>query len=80
MGCMVNQNISSAEDVYPLNFGTGTNTATSFTISDNSNNVVNSRWIMTNGIVLDEVRVILSTDSATTVNVHLMSFDFISGS
>ena len=80
MGCMVNQNISSAEDVDPLNFGTGTNPATSFTISDNSNNVVNSMWIMTNGIVLDEVRVILSTDSATTVNVHLMSFDFVSGS
>jgi len=76
MSCMTGSHQQLSEDFTPLSFGSGTNPATSYTFSTNSDDVVSSMWIMSNGIILDEVRIIAGADGSATVNFHLMSFDF----
>jgi hypothetical protein len=56
--------------------GTGTDPATSLTISDTAHSVVRCYWWVPDAIVIDEVKWLLGADAATgdTCRAHLMSY------
>ena len=55
-------------------FGTGTDPATTLSISSGAENIVPVLWYVPTAITIDEVRVIASTDAADTLNFHLFSY------
>ena len=55
-------------------FGTGTDPATTLSISSGAENIVPVLWYVPTAITIDEVRAIASTDSADTLNFHLFSY------
>ena len=59
--------------------GTGTNPATSLTISSDAKELIPSLWILQQNITLDSVQYIIASDAASTVNIHVMSYDIVSG-
>jgi len=59
--------------------GTGTNPATSLTISSDAKELVPSLWILQQNITLDSVQYIIASDAASTVNIHIMSYDIVAG-
>tara|TARA_Y100001973_G_C5160786_1_gene313408 strand:+ start:640 stop:1425 length:786 start_codon:yes stop_codon:yes gene_type:complete len=60
-------------------FGSGTDPATTLTISSGAENIVPVLWYVPVAITIDEVRVIASTDSADTLNFHLFSYTMATG-
>ena len=62
-----------------VGFGTGTDPATTFTISSQAEFVVPLLWYIPVAITIDEVRVIASTDAAETLNFHLFSYAMATG-
>jgi len=65
-----------------LDFGTGTDPATTFTLSSseaNANALVGSIWYIQSAITIDEVRVIGGGEAADTVNFHLFSYTIATG-
>jgi len=55
-------------------FGTGTDPATTLSISSGAENIVPLLWYIPVAITIDEVRVIASTDASDTLNFHLFSY------
>ena len=65
-----------------LDFGTGTDPATTFTLSSseaNTNALVGSIWYIPVAITIDEVRVIAGGEAADTINFHLFSYTIATG-
>lgn len=65
-----------------LDFGTGTDPATTYTLGSselNANALVGSTWYIPAAITIDEVRVIAGGEAADTINFHLYSYDMASG-
>ena len=65
-----------------LDFGTGTDPATTFTLSSseaNANALVGSIWYIPSAITIDEVRVLGGGEAADTVNFHLFSYTIATG-
>ena len=68
--------------VTPLTFGTGTDPATTYTLSSseaNANALTMSIWYIPVAITIDEVRVIAAGEAADTVNFHLFSYTIATG-
>ncbi len=66
----------------PLDFGTGTDPATTYTLGSselNANALVGATWYIPAAITIDEVRVIAGGEAADTINFHLYSYDMASG-
>ena len=59
--------------------GTGTNPATSLTLSSASHELVPALWILQGNITIDEVQYIMGSDAASTVNIHIMQYDIVTG-
>ena len=60
--------------------GTGTNPATSLTLSSASHELVPALWILQQDIALDSIQYILASDAASNINIHVMQYNIISGS
>ena len=69
-----------------LNFGNGSDPATSFTTADGSATdaslLINKMWYVPDGIIIDEITSIEGANNANgdTTRMHLYSYDFTSGS
>lgn len=59
--------------------GTGTNPATSLTLSSAAHELVPCIWILQGNITIDEVQYIMGSDAASTVNIHIMQYDVVTG-
>jgi hypothetical protein len=59
--------------------GTGTNPATSLTLSSASHELVPALWMLQGNITIDEVQYIMGSDAASTVNIHIMQYDIVTG-
>ena len=70
---------SSATTLALVSFGTGTDPATSYTLSTGAEHLVPCYWYIPIAITLDEIRVIASADGATTLNFHLFSYTMATG-
>ena len=76
---------SYSAEIYPPNFGTGTDPATTFTTSSasgyNADELAICLWYLFDPIRIDAIRVFQGADQATgdTNRFHLMSYDFTSG-
>ena len=74
----------NAEDI--VGFGTGTDPATSYTTADgaatDASNLISMIWYVPDNIEIDAIYSIEGSDNATgdTTRMHLMSYDFTSGS
>ena len=65
-----------------LDFGTGTDPATTYTLGSseaNANALVGSIWYIPVAITIDEVRVIAGGEAADTINFHLFSYTLATG-
>ena len=60
--------------------GTGTNPATSLTVASAAIELIPSLWILQQNITLDQINYAISADGSSTANIHLMSYDVVSGS
>ena len=69
----------SGIDFTSIDFGTGTDPATTFSLSSGAEYIVPILWYIPTSITIDEVRVIASTDAADTLNFHLFSYAMASG-
>ena len=58
----------------------GTNPVTSLTISSVSKELVPSLWILQQNISLQSVQYVMASDAASTINVHVMQYDLLTGS
>ena len=59
--------------------GTGTNPATSLTLASASHELVPALWIVQGNITIDEVQYIMGSDAASTINLHIMQYDIVTG-
>ncbi len=59
--------------------GTGTNPATSLTIASAALELVPSIWLLESNITLDSIQYVMASDAASTVNIHVMSYDLQTG-
>ena len=59
--------------------GTGTNPATSVTVASAALELVPSLWILQQNITIDQIQYIMSSDAASTINLHLMSYSIVTG-
>lgn len=59
--------------------GTGTNPATSLTISSSAKELVAGLWILQANITIDEIYYVMSSDAASTINLHVMQYDIVAG-
>ena len=59
--------------------GTGTNPATSLTVSSVAEQLVPSLWLLQQNITIDQIQYVMSADGSTTVNLHVMSYDVATG-
>ena len=69
----------SATFVPTTGFGTGTDPATTLTISANSEYILPSLWYIPTAITIDEVRVLGVSAAAETLNFHLFSYAMATG-
>lgn len=60
-------------------FGTGTDPATTYSLSSGASHITPLYWYVPIAITIDEVRVIASTDAADTLNFHLFSYAMATG-
>ena len=60
--------------------GTGTNPATSLTISSDAKELVAGIWILQSNITIDEIQYVMSSDAASTIDLHVVSYTITSGS
>ena len=60
--------------------GTGTNPATSLTISSAAEQLIPMVWVLKANMTIDEVHYIMSCDASSTVNLHVCSYDIVTGS
>tara|TARA_R100000808_G_scaffold3783_1_gene13006 strand:+ start:3482 stop:4294 length:813 start_codon:yes stop_codon:yes gene_type:complete len=60
--------------------GNGTNPSTSVTISNNSLHFIPCVWLLQQNITIQEIQYILSAEGSTTINVHVMAYDLVTGS
>ena len=60
--------------------GTGTNPATSLTVASAAKELVPSLWILQQNITLDSINYAMSSDAASTINIHVMSYTIVVGS
>ena len=60
--------------------GTGTNPATSLTITSAAIELVPSLWILQQNITLDSVQYILASDGSSSINIHIMQYAIVTGS
>ena len=66
----------------PITFGTGTDPATTYTLSSseaNASALTMSIWYIPAAITIDEVRVIAAGEAADTINFHLFSYTMATG-
>ena len=73
---------SGGSGLTSLDFGTGTDPATTYTLGSseaNANSLVGSIWYVPVAITIDEVRVIAGGEAADTINFHLFSYTMTSG-
>ncbi len=59
--------------------GTGTNPATSLTLSSASHELVPALWIVQGNMAIDEIQYIMGSDAASTINIHIMQYDIVVG-
>ena len=59
--------------------GTGVNPATSLTIASVAEQFVPSVWLLQQNITIDAIQYIMSSDAASTINLHVMSYSFQTG-
>ena len=59
--------------------GTGTNPATSLTLASASQELVPALCIAQGNIAIDEVQYIMGSDAASTINLHIMQYDIVTG-
>ena len=59
--------------------GTGTNPATSLTLASASHELVPALWIAQGNIAIDEIQYIMGSDAASTINLHIMQYDMVTG-
>jgi hypothetical protein len=59
--------------------GTSANPATSLTIASASLELIPCLWILRSNITISEISYCLASDAASTVNIHAMRYDFVSG-
>lgn len=59
--------------------GSGTNPATSLTISSAGAQFVPSVWLLQANITIDAIQYIMTSNAASTVNLHVMSYSFQTG-
>ena len=60
--------------------GNGTNPATSLTLASAAEQFVPSVWLLQANITIDQVQYIMSADASTTINLHVNSYSFVTGS
>ena len=60
--------------------GTGTNPATSLTVASAALELIPSLWVLQQNIKIDQIQYIMSSDAASTINIHLMSYSIVTGS
>ena len=60
--------------------GTGTNPATSLTVTSAAEQLVPSLWLLQQNITIDQIQYVMSADGSTTINLHVMSYDLATGS
>ena len=72
--------VSNTDWTPPADFGTGTDPATSLSLSSGAENFVPVLWYIPTAITIDEVRVIGSSDAADALNFHLYSYAMATGS
>ena len=58
----------------------GENPATSLTLASVAEQLVPSVWVLIDNIYIDAVHYDVSCDGASTANIHLMSYDYVTGS
>ena len=60
--------------------GNGTNPSTSLTLASAAEQFTPSVWLLQQNITIDAVQYIMSSNAASTVNLHVMSYSFATGS
>jgi hypothetical protein len=60
--------------------GTGTDPATSLSVSSAAEQFVPSVWILQGDITINEINYVMSADGSTTANLHVNSYSIVSGS
>ena len=60
--------------------GTGTNPATSLTVASASHELIPVVWIVQGNIAIDEAHYVMGSDAASTINLHIMQYDIVTGS
>ena len=58
----------------------GTNPVASLTIATVAKELITSIWILQQNITLDSVQYLLASDAASTINIHVMQYDIVTGS
>ena len=59
--------------------GTGTNPATSLSISSAALELVPSIWLLQQNITIDSIQYIMASDAASTINLHVMEYAIVAG-
>ena len=59
--------------------GSGTNPVTSLTLSSASHELAPVLWMLQGNITIDEVQYIMGSNAASTVNIHIMQYDIVTG-
>lgn len=74
--------VDDSLDLSPKDMGTGTDPATSLTLSNNANSYLKFFWYLPDSISIDSVTSIEAADAATgdTTRFHLMGYDYTDGS
>ena len=57
----------------------GANPVTSLTVATVSKELVPSLWLLQQNITIDQIQYIMSSDAASTINLHLMSYSIVTG-
>ena len=60
--------------------GDGTNPSTTLTISSNAASLIPCVWLLQQNITIDEVQYIICCEASTTMNIHVMQYNIVTGS
>ena len=60
--------------------GSGTNPATALTLASASHELVPALWLLQGNITIDEISYMMGSDAASTINLHIMQYDIVTGS
>ena len=60
--------------------GTGTTPATSLTTTSLAKEYLPSIWLLQQNIYIDSIQYLMASGSASTINLHLMQYDIVTGS